>query len=144
MGASWPLVLEAGHGNLPLAAAKPRSASLISISRVWVSRSARMASAAVSQFRTRRWCVEGIFMSSLYLATVRRVTWIPSACSLSVICSSVNGWRESSSSIIFFTFRLRISSGVALPDGPCTASEKKYRSSKTPWGVWAYYWPPRG
>ena len=29
------------------------------------------------QFRIRRWCVDGIFMSSRYLATVRRVTLIP-------------------------------------------------------------------
>ncbi len=32
--------------------------------------------------RRRRWCVEGIFMSSRYLATVRRVSWIPCAWSI--------------------------------------------------------------
>ena len=29
------------------------------------------------QLRTRRWCVLGILMSSRYLATVLRVTWMP-------------------------------------------------------------------
>src|SRR5258706_3806454 len=58
--------------------------------------------------RTRRWWVDGIRMSSRYLATVRRVTSIPSACSRSVMCSSVSGWPESSSSIIFLTLRFRI------------------------------------
>ena len=54
-------------------------------------------------------------MSSRYLATVRRVTSIPFACSRAVICSSVSGCARSSSSIIFLTLRFRISSGVAPP-----------------------------
>jgi len=33
--------------------------------------------------------------------------------------------RRVLASIIFFTMRLTISSGVAAPTGPCTASEKK-------------------
>ena len=32
----------------------------------------------MNQLRNRRWCVEGIFMSSRYLATVLRVTSMPS------------------------------------------------------------------
>ena len=35
----------------------------------------------------------GIFISSRYFATVRRVTSMPSACNREVICSSVNGCR---------------------------------------------------
>src|ERR1035438_2005856 len=38
--------------------------------------------------RTRRWWVDGIFISSRYFATVRRVTLIPWPCSMVVICSS--------------------------------------------------------
>ena len=63
-------------------------------------------------------------MSSRYLATVLRVTSIPSPRNRAVICSSVSGRVWSSSSIIFFTLRLRISKGVPLPAEPCTASEK--------------------
>ena len=77
------------------------------------------------QLRTRRWCVDGIFMSSRYLATVRRVTLMPRFCKRAVICSSVSGLVRSSSPIIFFTMRLSSSSGVPPPNGPCTASEKK-------------------
>ena len=33
--------------------------------------------AELDQLRTRRWCVLGILMSSRYLATVLRVTWMP-------------------------------------------------------------------
>src|SRR5258705_5707039 len=36
-------------------------------------------------FRVRLWCVDGIFMSSRYFATVRRVTSIPWDCSSEVI-----------------------------------------------------------
>ena len=46
-------------------------------------------------------------MSSRYFATVRRVTWIPCDCRMRVICSSVSGRAESSSSISFFTRRFR-------------------------------------
>src|ERR1022692_3586823 len=88
--------------------------------------------------RTRRWWVDGIFISSRYFATVRRVTLMPWPCSMVVICSSVRGLPRSSSSIIFFTMRFSSSNGVELPEGPCTASEKKYRNSKTPCGVWTY------
>src|SRR5205085_1391526 len=86
-------------------------------------------------FFTRRWCVLGIFISSRYFATVRRVTWIPCDWRMRVICSSVNGLAGSSSSMSFFTRRLRISSEVAPPSGPFTLSLKKYRSSNTPCGV---------
>ena len=34
------------------------------------------------------------------------------------MCSSVSGWAVSSSSIIFFTLRFNIRSGVPPPDGP--------------------------
>jgi len=44
-------------------------------------------------------------MSSRYLATVRRVTWMPADCRRAVICSSVSGCAVSSPSIIFFTMR---------------------------------------
>ncbi len=77
-------------------------------------------------------------MSSRYLATVRRVTWMPCDCRMRVICSSVNGRLGSSSSMSFFTRRLRMSSEVLPPSGPCTLSLKKYRNSNTPCGVWAY------
>src|ERR1700730_1997353 len=80
-------------------------------------------------FLTLLWCVLGIFMSSLYLATVRRVTWIPCDCRMRVICSSVKGLDGSSSSISFFTRRFRISSDVFPPSGPFTLSLKKWRSS---------------
>src|SRR5215471_13251559 len=50
-----------------------------------------------------------------------------------------NGFvRQRTGSIILFTLRFKISKGVAVPPGPCTASEKKYRNSYTPWGVCAY------
>src|SRR5580698_5145362 len=49
------------------------------------------------QGRTRLWCVDGIFISSRYLATVRRVTLMPSCCSAVVIWSSVSGCALSSS-----------------------------------------------
>jgi len=44
----------------------------------------------------------------------------------------------SSSSMSFFTRRLRMSNDVFAPSGPCTLSEKKYRNSNTPCGVCAY------
>src|SRR5271169_872082 len=89
-------------------------------------------------FFTLLWCVLGIFISSLYFATVRRVTWMPCDCRMRVIFSSVNGRLESSSSISFLTRRFKIRSEVPPPSGPCTLSEKKYRNSNTPWGVWTY------
>src|SRR5579884_974049 len=54
----------------------------------------------------RRW-VLGMPISSRYLATVRRVTWMPCSASRRAISSSVRGWRGSSSSIILRTRRLR-------------------------------------
>src|ERR1017187_3786135 len=54
---------------------------------------------------------------------------IPELINSDRICSSVSGCALFSSSIIFFTLRLSSSSGVLPPKGPCTASEKKYRSS---------------
>src|ERR1700691_2943112 len=89
-------------------------------------------------FFTLLWCVLGIFISSRYFATVRRVTWMPCDCRMRVICSSVSGRLGSSSSISFFTRRFRISSDVPPPSGPCTLSEKKYRNSNTPCCVWTY------
>src|SRR6266446_9624331 len=74
-------------------------------------------------FFTLLWCVLGIFISSLYFATVRRVTWIPCDWRMRVICSSVSGRLGSSSSISFLTRRLRIRSEVLPPSGPCTLSE---------------------
>src|SRR5215469_6177780 len=50
-------------------------------------------------YRTRRWCVLGICISSRYFATVRRVTWIPCRWSSAASWSSVSGFRGSSSSI---------------------------------------------
>src|SRR5437879_9928994 len=63
---------------------------------------------------------------------------MPCDCRMRVICSSVNGRLGSSSSISFFTRRFKISSEVPPPSGPCTLSEKKYRNSNTPCGVWTY------
>ena len=68
-------------------------------------------------FLTRRWCVLGMRMSSRYLATVRRVTWIPCDCRMRVICSSVNGRLGSSSSMSFLTRRLRIKQRCAAALG---------------------------
>ncbi len=50
-----------------------------------------------AQLFTRRWWVLGIRMSSRYLATVRRVTWMPASSSFCAMCSSVSGFVESSS-----------------------------------------------
>src|SRR5580700_10236635 len=91
-----------------------------------------------SQLFTRRWCVLGIRMSSRYLATVRRVTWMPLSSNFFAICSSVSGLVESSSSIIFLTSRFSVSSDIPPPSGPFTASLKNERSSITPCGVCAY------
>src|SRR5215472_18460455 len=93
---------------------------------------------AHAQAFTLRWWVLGIRMSSRYFATVRRVTWIPDSSSFAAICSSVSGLVPSSSSIIFFTRRFRVSSDIAPPSGPFTDSLKNERSSSTPCGVWAY------
>src|SRR5947209_9742564 len=94
--------------------------------------------AALSQLFTRRWCVLGMRISSRYFATVRRVTWIPASSSFLAICSSVSGFEESSSSIIFLTSRFNVSSDMSPPSGPFTDSLKNERSSRTPCGVCAY------
>src|SRR5260221_9611618 len=73
-------------------------------------------------FFTLLWCVLGIFMSSRYLATVRRVTWMPCDCRMRVICSSVKGFDGSSSSMSFFTRRFKMRSDVFPPSGPFTLS----------------------
>src|SRR5438876_6543109 len=52
-------------------------------------------------------------ISSRYFATVRRVTWIPASSSFLAICSSVSGFEESSSSIIFLTSRFNLSSDMS-------------------------------
>src|SRR5262249_49943481 len=91
----------------------------------------------VDQDLTRRWCVLGIFKSSRYFVMLRRVTEIPSSFNMSAIFSSVSGFRGSSFSMYFLTFRFTIKSDVPLPMGPLTASEKKNRSSNTPCGVCA-------
>src|SRR6266704_2909644 len=91
-----------------------------------------------AQFFTRRWCVLGMRISSRYFATVRRVTCMPASSSLLAICSSVSGFEESSSSIIFLTRRFNVSSDIPPPSGPFTDSLKKDRNSRTPCDVCAY------
>src|SRR2546429_9043900 len=76
-------------------------------------------------------------ISSGYFATVGRVTWIPASSSFLAICSSVSGFEESSSSIIFLTSRFNVSSDMSPPSGPFTDSLKNERSSRTPCGVCA-------
>src|SRR5580700_3506784 len=102
------------------------------------SASSALHGLGASQLFTRRWCVLGIRMSSRYLATVRRVTWMPLSSNFFAICSSVSGLVESSSSIIFLTSRFSVSSDMPPPSGPFTASLKNERSSITPCGVCAY------
>src|SRR6266404_1697564 len=91
-----------------------------------------------AQLFTRRWWVLGMRMSSRYLATVRRVTWIPASSNFCAMWSSVSGLVESSSSIIFFTSRFSVSNDIPLPSGPFTDSLKNDRNSSTPCGVCAY------
>src|SRR5437773_7687850 len=91
-----------------------------------------------AQLFTRRWCVLGMRISSRYFATVRRVTWMPASSSFCAMCSSVSGLDESSSSIIFFTNRFKVSRDIPPPSGPFTDSLKKDRSSSTPCEVCAY------
>src|SRR6266704_2140273 len=91
-----------------------------------------------AQAFTRRWCVLGMRISSRYFATVRRVTWIPASSSFCAMCSSVSGFVESSSSIIFFTRRFKVSRDIPPPSGPFTDSLKNDRSSSTPCEVCAY------
>src|SRR5260221_1747715 len=90
------------------------------------------------QLLTLRWCVLGMRISSRYLATVRRVTWIPASSSFWAMCSSVSGFAPSSSSIIFLTTRFSVSSDIPLPSGPFTDSLKNERNSSAPCGVCAY------
>src|SRR6266446_5036449 len=63
---------------------------------------------------------------------------MPASSNFFAICSSVRGLAESSSSIIFLTSRLRVSSDIPPPSGPFTDSLKNDRSSSTPWDVCAY------
>src|SRR2546429_652916 len=72
------------------------------------------------------------------VAFAGRMTWIPASSSFLAICSSVSGFEESSSSIIFLTSRFNVSSDMSPPSGPFTDSLKNERSSRTPCGVCAY------
>ena len=80
-------------------------------------------------------------IASRYLATVRRATSMPSLASRSTSRESERGLRAGSSAI---SLRMRARMAVLewaspLPLPP-TWLEKKNLSSKTPRGVWMYFW----
>ena len=63
---------------------------------------------------------------------------MPSRCSIAVICSSVSGLVRILLLDHLLDLALQQQQRRAAARRPCTASEKKYRSSKTPCGVCTY------
>ena len=81
-------------------------------------------------------------MASRYLATVRRATLMPASSSRVTSLLSESGLRGASS---WISLRMRARMAVLewaspSPSPPPTWLEKKNLSSKTPRGVWMYFW----